>query len=485
MNNDNRPPTLTTAGGAPVADSRHSITAGPRGPVLLQDYQMAEKLAYLARERIPERVLHAKGAAAFGTLRITGDIARHTRARVLQPGQATPVLVRFSGLTGERGCADAERDMRGFALKAYTEEGNWDLVGSHLPVACIRDPQKFPDLVRALKRHPVSHLRSPTAIWDFWSLSPESIHQIVMLFSDRGLPAGYRHMHGYGVHAFGLVNEAGERVWAKFHFRTRQGIRCLTDDQARQTIAQDRESAQRDLFEAIERGEHPAWSLHVQLMSEAQAAALPFNPFDPTCVWPQDAHPLVELGQLVLHANPDNYFAQVEQATFNPAHLVPGICVSPDKLLQGRLLTYADAQRYRVGTHHAALPVNRPLSPVHTYHADGAMRLNVPARTDAYYEPNSFGGPRADHRLAEPALPLAGDAMRFDDRQGLGDYAQAGALYRRMDAGERQRLAANIAASMAGVPEGIQRRQVEHFRLVDAAFGEGVEAALAARAGRG
>jgi len=483
MNNDNRPPTLTTAGGAPVADSSRSITAGPRGPVLLQDYQMAEKLAYLARERIPERVLHAKGAAAFGTLRITGDIARHTRARVLQPGQATPVLVRFSGLTGERGCADAERDMRGFALKAYTEEGNWDLVGSHLPVACIRDPQKFPDLVRALKRHPVSHLRSPTAIWDFWSLSPESIHQIVMLFSDRGLPAGYRHMHAYGVHAFGLVNETGERVWAKFHFRTRQGVRCLTDTEARHAIADDRESAQRDLFEAIERGEHPSWSLHVQLMSEAQAAALPFNPFDPTCVWPQGAHPLIEIGLLVLHANPDNYFAQVEQATFNPAHLVPGICVSPDKLLQGRLLTYADAQRYRVGTHHAALPVNRPLSPVHTYHADGAMRLNVPARTDAYYEPNSFGGPRPDHRLAEPALPLAGDAMRFDDRQGLGDYAQAGALYRRMDDGERQRLAANIAASMASVPDAIQRRQVEHFRLVDAAFGEGVEAALARRSG--
>lgn len=474
-----RPPTLTTAGGAPVADSQHSITAGPRGPILLQDYQMAEKLAYLARERIPERVLHAKGAAAFGTLRITGDIARHTRAHCLQPGRVTPVLVRFSGLTGERGCADAERDMRGFALKAYTQEGNWDLVGSHLPVACIRDPQKFPDLVRALKRHPVSHLRSPTAIWDFWSLSPESIHQIVMLFSDRGLPASYRHMHGYGAHAFGLLNEAGERAWVKFHFRTRQGIRCLSDAQARDTIADDRESAQRDLFEAIERGEHPRWSLHVQLMSDAQAEALPFNPFDPTKVWPQDMFPLTELGELTLDANPDNYFAQVEQATFNPAHLVPGLCISPDKLLQGRLLAYADAQRYRVGTHHAALPVNRPQSPVHTYHADGAMRLNVPPRTDAYYEPNSFGGPRPDRRHAEPALALQGDAMRFDDRQGLGDYAQASVLYRRMDEGERARLAANLAAAMAGVPEGIQRRQVAHFRLVDEALGAGVEAALA------
>ncbi|MBB3641551.1 catalase [Variovorax atrisoli] len=478
MTTNPRPPTLTTAGGAPVADSQHSITAGPRGPILLQDYQMAEKLAYLARERIPERVLHAKGAAALGKLRITGDIARHTRAHFLQPGRVTPVLVRFSGLTGERGCADAERDMRGFALKAYTEEGNWDLVGSHLPVACIRDPQKFPDLVRALKRHPVSHLRSPTAIWDFWSLSPESIHQIVMLFSDRGLPSSYRHMHGYGAHAFGLINDANERCWVKFHFKTRQGIRCLTDAQARATIAEDRESAQRDLFEAIERGEHPRWSLHVQLMSQQQAEALSFDAFDPTKVWPQDEFPLVELGELTLDANPDNYFAQVEQATFNPAHMVPGLCISPDRLLQGRLLAYADAQRYRVGTHHAALPVNRPRTPVHTYHADGAMRLDVPPRTDAYYEPNSFGGPRPDRRHAEPALPLSGDAARFDDRQGLGDYVQATALYRRMGSAERERLAANVAAAMAGVPETIQRRQIEHFRLVDAILGQAIAAQL-------
>lgn len=461
-----------------MADSQHSITAGPRGPILLQDYQMAEKLAYLARERIPERVLHAKGAAALGKLRITGDIARHTRARFLQPGRVTPVLVRFSGLTGERGCADAERDMRGFALKAYTEEGNWDLVGSHLPVACIRDPQKFPDLVRALKRHPVSHLRSPTAIWDFWSLSPESIHQIVMLFSDRGLPSSYRHMHGYGAHGFGLINDANERCWVKFHFKTRQGIRCLTDAQARATIAEDRESAQRDLFEAIERGEHPRWSLHVQLMSQQQAEALSFDAFDPTKVWPQDEFPLVELGELTLDANPDNYFAQVEQATFNPAHMVPGLCISPDRLLQGRLLAYADAQRYRVGTHHAALPVNRPRAPVHTYHADGAMRLDVPPRTDAYYEPNSFGGPRPDRQHAEPALPLSGDAARFDDRQGLGDYVQATALYRRMGSAERERLAANVAAAMAGVPETIQRRQIEHFRLVDAVLGQAIAAQL-------
>ena len=461
-----------------MADSQHSITAGPRGPILLQDYQMAEKLAYLARERIPERVLHAKGAAALGKLRITGDIARHTRAHFLQPGRVTPVLVRFSGLTGERGCADAERDIRGFALKAYTEEGNWDLVGSHLPVACIRDPQKFPDLVRALKRHPVSHLRSPTAIWDFWSLSPESIHQIVMLFSDRGLPSSYRHMHGYGAHGFGLINDANERCWVKFHFKTRQGIRCLTDAQARATIAEDRESAQRDLFEAIERGEHPRWSLHVQLMSQQQAEALSFDAFDPTKVWPQDEFPLVELGELTLDANPDNYFAQVEQATFNPAHMVPGLCISPDRLLQGRLLAYADAQRYRVGTHHAALPVNRPRAPVHTYHADGAMRLDVPPRPDAYYEPNSFGGPRPDRRHAEPALPLSGDAARFDDRQGLGDYVQATALYRRMGSAERERLAANVAAAMAGVPETIQRRQIEHFRLVDAVLGQAIAAQL-------
>lgn len=469
-----RPPTLTTAGGAPIADSQHSITAGPHGPILVQDYQMVEKLAYLARERIPERVLHAKGAAAFGTLHITGDLSRHTKALVLQPGRRTPVLVRFSGLTGERGSADAERDLRGFSLKAYTEEGNWDLVGSNLPVACIRDPLKFPDLVRALKRHPVSHLRSPTAIWDFWSLSPESMHQIIMLFSDRGLPWSFRHMHAYGVHAFGLINASNERVWVKFHFKTLQGIRYLTNAEASRVIGGDRESAQRDLFEAIERGERPRWSLEVQVMSEDRAAAMPFNPFDATKVWPQQEFPLLEVGTLELDANPDNYFAQVEQAAFNPANIVPGICFSPDKMLQGRLLAYADAQRYRIGTHHEALPVNHPRSPVHTYHADGAMRLNVPPKTDAYYAPNSFGGPRPDPRHAEPALPLDGDAMRFDDRQGLGDYAQAAALYKRMDGSERQRLIENISAAMARVHAAVQMRQVAHFMLVDDSLGQGV-----------
>lgn len=474
----NRPPTLTTAGGAPIADSQHSITAGPAGPILIQDYQMVEKLAYLARERIPERVLHAKGAAAFGTLQITGDLSGHTKAAVLQPGRRTPVLVRFSGLTGERGSADAERDLRGFALKAYTEEGNWDLVGSNLPVSCIRDPQKFPDLVRALKRHPVSHLRSPTAIWDFWSLSPESMHQIVLLYSDRGLPWSFRHMHAYGVHAFGLVNASNERTWVKFHFKTLQGIRCLTNAQASEVIAGDRESMQRDLFEAIERGEHPRWSLQIQLMSEEQAAAMHFNPFDATRVWPQQEFPLMELGTLELDANPDNYFAQVEQASFNPANVVPGICFSPDKMLQGRLLAYADAQRYRIGTHYEALPVNCPRSPVHTYHADGAMRLNVPPRTDAYYAPNSFGGPRPDRQHAEPALPISGTAMRFDDRQGMGDYAQATALYQRMDGSQRERLIDNISAAMAQVQPAVQMRQVAHFMLVDDSLGLGVAGRL-------
>ena len=477
-----RPSTLTTAAAAPVAEPRYALTAGPRGPILLQDHQLIENLAYLARERIPERVLHAKGAGALGTLEITGDIAQHTVAQVLQPGARTPVLVRLSGLTGERGAADAERDVRGFAMKAYTPEGNWDLVGSSLPVACIRDPHKFPDLIRALKRHPVSHLRSPTALWDFWSLSPESMHQVLMLFADRGLPWSYRHMHAYGVHAFGLVDAQGRRSWVKFHFRTAQGIRNLHGAQARELIGRDRDSAHRDLFEAIERGEHPAWTLHVQHMSEAAAAAQRHNPFDPTRVWPHAEFPLVEIGRLVLARNPDNHFAQVEQASFNPGNLVPGLCVSPDKLLQGRLLAYADAQRYRVGTHHAALPVNLPHAPVHTYHADGAMRLDIPPRTDAYYAPNSFGGPRPDARHAEPALPLEGPADRFDDRAGEDDFDQPRAFYRRLDAGERERLWAHLAEAMVGAQPLIARRQVEQFRRVDDALADAVAERLDALA---
>jgi len=472
------PPVMTTTAGAPIADNQNSLSAGPRGPLLMQDYQLMEKLAHQNRERVPERVVHAKGSAAFGSLKITGDISAFTKAKALQPGAESEVLLRFSTVAGERGAADAERDVRGFALKVYTEEGNWDLVGNNTPVFFIRDPLKFPDFIRTQKRHPVSNLRSPTAMWDFWSLSPESLHQVTILFSDRGLPQGYRHMHGFGSHAYSFLNAANERVWVKFHFKSMQGIHNWTNAEGNAVIAGDRESAQRDLFEAIEGGNHPRWRFCVQIMTDAQAAQTPYNPFDLTKVWPHADFPLIEVGVLELNRNPDNYFAEVEQASFSPSNIVPGIGFSPDKVLQARIFAYADAHRYRIGTHYEALPVNAPKCPVHHYHADGAMRFDKPPRTDAWYEPNSFGGPVEDPSVAEPPLPLSGDADRFNHRAGNDDYGQAGDLFRLMNPDQQSQLFGNIAAAMAGVPEVIQRRQLVHFTKADPAYGAGVARAL-------
>ncbi|HEX7760493.1 MAG TPA: catalase [Caulobacteraceae bacterium] len=475
---DKSPPTLTTTAGAPIADNQNSLSAGPRGPLLMQDYQLMEKLAHQNRERIPERVVHAKGSAAFGTLTVTKDISRWTKAKALQPGARSEVLLRFSTVAGERGAADAERDVRGFALKVYTDEGNWDLVGNNTPVFFIRDPLKFPDFIRTQKRHPVSNLRSPTAMWDFWSLSPESLHQVTTLFSDRGLPQGYRHMHGFGSHTYSFINAANERVWVKFHFKSQQGIKTWTNAQANAVIANDRESAQRDLFEAIESGDHPRWTFSVQIMTEAEAETRPYNPFDLTKVWPHADFPLIEVGVLELNRNPDNYFAEVEQSSFSPSNIVPGIGFSPDKVLQARIFAYTDAHRYRIGTHYEALPVNRPKCPVHHQHADGAMRFDAPPRTEAWYEPNSFGGPVEDKTRAEPPLPLAGAADRYDHRDGNDDYSQPGALFRLMSPDQQRQLFENIAAAMQGVPEAIQRRQIAHFDKADPTYGAGVEAAL-------
>jgi catalase len=467
-------PILTTTAGAPVPDNQNSISAGPRGPLLLEDYQLIEKLAHQNRERIPERVVHAKGSAAYGRLTITGDIAAFTKAKALQTGAQSEVLLRFSTVAGERGAADAERDVRGFALKVYTEDGNWDLVGNNTPVFFVRDPLKFPDFIHTQKRHPTTNLRSPTAMWDFWSLSPESLHQVTILFSDRGLPQGFRHMNGYGSHTYALINAAGERVWVKFHFKSMQGIRTWSNAEGDAVIAKDRESAQRDLFGAIEAGDYPRWRFCVQVMTEAQADALAFNPFDLTKVWPHKAFPLIEVGMLELNRNPDNYFAEVEQASFSPSNIVPGIGFSPDKMLQARIFAYADAHRYRVGTHYEQLPVNRPKAAVRTYHLDGAMRADAPGRTDAYYEPNSFGGPVQQDRFGEPPLKLAGDADRYDHRLGNDDYSQAGDLFRLMSADQQRQLFDNIAAAMATVPEAIQRRQLAHFAKADPAYGAGV-----------
>jgi catalase len=371
--------------------------------------------------------------------------------------------------------------VRGFAVKYYTAEGNWDLVGNNTPVFFVRDPMKFPDFIHTQKRHPRSNLRSPTAMWDFWSLSPESLHQVTILMSDRGLPPSPRFMNGYGSHTFSLWNSGGARFWVKFHYKTMQGHRFLTNAQSSQVIGQSRESYQEDLFGAIERGDYPKWRLCVQVMPELDAEKQPFNPFDLTKVWPHAAYPLIEVGIVELNRNPDNYFAEIEQLAFSPSNVVPGIGFSPDKMLQARIFSYADAHRHRIGTHYEALPVNAPRVPVHSYNKDGAMRFfrNDSGHPDAYYEPNSFDGPRQDPSVKEPPLRISGDADRYDHRAGNDDFSQPAALFRLFDAGQRERLFANIAASMGGVPAAIIERQLALFTRVDPAYGAGVRAALA------
>ena len=473
---EKKPRTLTTAAGIPVGDNQNSQTAGPRGPLLVQDWQLFEKHAHFNRERIPERVVHAKGSGAFGTLTVTGDITRHTQEELFaEIGKQTPLLARFSTVAGERGAADAERDVRGFALKLYTEEGNWDLVGNNTPVFFVRDPYKFPDFIRTQKRDPRTNLRNPTAMWDFWSLSPESLHQVTILFSDRGIPKSYRHMHGFSSHTLSFINADGERYWVKFHFKTKQGVENLSDEEAARLVGQDRETHQRDLFDAIETGNFPKWALKVQIMPEADAANTPYNPFDLTKVWPHADYPLIEVGEMELNRNPDNYHAEVEQSSFSPANVPPGIGHSPDKMLQFRIFAYADAHRYRLGVNYEHLPVNAPKCPMHTYHRDGAMRFDGNGGGSVNYEPNSFGGPREDPRFKEPPLPLDGMAAdRYDHREGNDDYTQAGNLFRLLDADHQQRLCQRIADAMSSVPREIQQRQIEHLRKADPAYGAGV-----------
>ena len=472
--------TLTTSAGAPVSDNQNSQTAGARGPVLLQDYQLIEKLAHQNRERIPERVVHAKGWGAHGTLTITGDISQYTCASALQPNTTTKMLARFSTVAGETGAADAERDVRGFALKFYTDEGNWDLVGNNTPVFFVRDPLKFPDFIRTQKRHPRTNLRSPTAMWDFWSLSPESLHQVTILMSDRGLPPSPRFINGYGSHTYSLLNDKGERCWVKFHFKTEQGHKHLTNGQAAEVVGSTRESFQEDLYYAIEKGEFPKWKFFIQVMTQDQAKDCPFNPFDLTKVWPHGDYPLIEAGTMELNRNPDNYFAEIEVAAFSPSNIVRGIGHSPDKMLQARIFAYADAHRYRLGTHYEALPVNAPKCPRHHYHKDGDMRFfdNNEGNPDAYYEPNSFNGPSEDPSYKEPPLDLEGAADRHDHRDGNDDFSQPRALHGLMDDGQRQRLYSNIAAAMDGVPAKIRDRQLELFEQIDPAYAEGVRKAL-------
>jgi catalase len=467
---------LTTDAGIPVADNQNSLTAGPRGPLLMQDFYLIEKMAHFNRERIPERVVHAKGSGAYGVFTVTNDITQYTKAKLFsQVGKQTEVLVRFSTVAGERGAADAERDVRGFALKFYTEEGNWDLVGNNTPVFFVRDPLKFSDFIHTQKRNPKTNLRNPTAMWDFWSLSPESLHQVTILFSDRGLPASYRHMNGYGSHTFSLINTNNQRFWVKFHLKTLQGIRNLTNEQAAKIIGEDRESFQRDLFYAIEQGNYPRWRFFVQIMPEADAQKTPYNPFDLTKVWPHQDYPLIEVGIIELNRNSENYFAQIEQAAFAPSNVVPGISFSPDKMLQARILSYTDAHRYRLGVNYESLPVNCPhATGTHTYHRDGLMRFDGNDGGSVNYEPNSFGGPVANPQYQEPPLKIFGDADRYDHRVDNDDYTQAGNLFRLLPEDSKQRLFGNIADSMKGVPQFIIERQLAHFAKADQAYAEGV-----------
>jgi catalase len=480
---DNNLP-LTTAAGAPIWDNDNAVTAGPRGPMLLQDVWFLEKLAHFDREVIPERRMHAKGSGAWGTFTVTQDITKYSKAALFsEVGKQTEMFARFSTVAGERGAADAERDIRGFALRFFTEEGNWDMVGNNTPVFFLRDPHHFPDLNRAVKRDPRTNLRSAENNWDFWTNLPEALHQVTIVMSDRGIPDGYRHMHGFGSHTYSFVNAQNERFWVKFHFRTQQGIKNLTDAEAAKIVAGDRESAQRDLYEAIERGEFPKWTFSIQVMPEADAATYRFHPFDLTKVWSKKDYPLIEVGEFELNRNPENYFQDVEQAAFTPANIVPGIGFSPDRMLQGRLFSYGDAARYRLGVNHHQIPVNHPRAArvVNTYHRDGQGRVDGNHGSTPSYTPNSYGRYQADPAYAEPTQSVGATAHRFDYREEDSNYyEQPGNLFRSMTPEEQQRLFANTARAIDGASEPTVERHIQNCTLADPAYGEGVRRAIEA-----
>lgn len=478
---------LTHVSGAPVSDNQNSLTAGDRGPMLMQDVWFLEKLAHFDREVIPERRMHAKGSGAFGSFTVTQDVTAYSKAKIFEKiGKKTELFVRFSTVAGERGAADAERDIRGFAIKFYTEEGNWDLVGNNTPVFFLRDPLKFPDLNHAVKRDPQTNMRSAQNNWDFWTLLPEALHQVTIVMSDRGIPLSYRHMHGFGSHTFSLINAQNQRFWVKFHLRTQQGIKNLSDQEAEALIGQDRESHQRDLFEAIEKGDFPKWTMYFQIMTEDQAEKHHENPFDLTKVWSQKEYPLIEVGVLELNKNPDNYFAQVEQAAFNPAQVVPGISFSPDKMLQGRLFSYGDAQRYRLGVNHHQIPVNAPRCPMQGYHRDGAMRVDGNYGAVKGYEPNSLGLWQQQDAFREPAQPLNGAADRYNPHQDKTDncFYQAGDLYRLMTEEKRRVLIENTCRNISPVTENIKYRHSAHCYLADKEYGLALAEALGLDAAR-
>ena len=473
---------MTSAAGAPVESNQDSMTVGPRGPMLLQDVWFLEKLAHFDREVIPERRMHAKGSGAHGVFTVTHDITQYSKAKIFaEIGKKTEMFARFSTVAGERGAADAERDIRGFALKFYTEEGNWDMVGNNTPVFFFRDPLKFPDLNHAVKRDPRTNMRSPNTNWDFWSSLPEALHQVTIIMSDRGIPSSYRFMHGFSSHAYSMINADNKRVWVKFHFRSQQGILNLTDQEAALVMGNDRESHQRDLYTAIEQGQFPKWTMYIQVMSEEQAKAMPYNPFDLTKVWYKDEYPLIEVGEFELNRNPDNYFAEVEQAAFNPANVVPGISFSPDRMLQGRLFSYGDAQRYRLGVNHHQIPVNAPrgVKHPHSYHRDGSMRVDGNRGSENHYEPNSYGN-WSDHiEQLQPRQQADGDIHRYDFREDDHDYySQPGKLFRAMTPDQQRVLFENTAGNMGDATLQIKHRWINHCYQADPAYGEGVAKAL-------
>jgi len=459
---------LTTASGRPYAEHENSQTAGPRGPVLLQDVILHEKMAHFNRERIPERVVHAKGSAAFGTFTVTHDITKYTKAKIFSEiGKQTDMILRFSTVGGEKGSADTERDPRGFALKFYTEDGNWDLVGNNTPVFFIKDAKKFSDFIHTQKRDPQTNLKSPTMMWDFWSLNPESLHQVMTLMSDRGTPYGYRHMHGFGSHTFSFINAQNERFYVKFHFLTQQGIKNFTDAEAAEMKSKDMDFAQRDLFENIEQGNFPKWDMKIQVMTEDEARNYHINPFDVTKVWPHGDYPLIDVGFFELNRNPDNYFAQVEQAAFAPSHIVDGIGFSPDKMLQGRLLSYPDAHRYRLGTNYEHIPVNRCPFIVNNYQRDGQMRVDGNSGSAPNYYPNSFDTIVEDQSYKEPGLELENNLADWYDRNGVGEndhYTQPGNLFRLMDDQAKKNTISNIVGAMSGIT-GPMRDKIVNMQL--------------------
>jgi len=482
QNKNQSVPRTTTDAGIPATSDEYSLSVGPDGPLLLQDHYLIQKMAQFNRERVPERVVHAKGSGAFGYFEVTADVTPWTKAAFLNKvGKRTTVLARFSTVAGELGSADTQRDPRGFALKFYTEEGNYDLVGNNTPIFFIRDPSKFSDFIHSQKRMPDTDMRSHNAMWDFWSLSPESLHQVAFLMSDRGTPKSYRHMNGYGSHTFMWVNAAGERFWVKYHFKTEQGIQNFTDAEATAMTAQDPDYHRRDLHDAIARNEFPAWRLEMQIMPFEDAANYRFNPFDLTKVWPHSDYPPITIGRLVLNRNPENFFAEIEQAAFEPANMVPGIGTSPDKMLLGRLFSYPDTHRHRIGTNYLQLPVNQPQAEVHSYNKDGGMRYRHNGNQPVY-APNSYSGPQADSSLGEASWSTSGELVRsaYTLHAEDNDFIQAGNLYRNiLDNTGRDHLVSNIVGHMSqGVERFVQERAVNLWRKVDSEFGERIAQGL-------